>query len=319
MILREYERFVVECEFVVAMTPKEAPYVSLKESCGYLVEYINSGHALYKMLNDRVSVRAKKAVDNGDSITILFIYNDKDAADPSFSNESTGSVRTEKKLKGEGIAVSAHLTVMKYPVSKKLKNSYPALLEEVPGLNRRSIGAALTNFFKEATDYEWKSPTSKAILHPRQLITLDAYSSHNLDELMKTGKLRGFTAVQSSVNERLDEDGETPIIVKERTMKIAVGSLMGNKAVAAIEQVKKKVFGQEYSKLRVSYTDNNGRNKSLELDTREEDSLSKGYSKVVKIDLTVPIGQCEKAIHKTLNEKMLDYLDSMGCYKDDIG
>ena len=318
MILREYERFIVECELVVSMTPKEAPFIGFEDSNHYLVKYINSGNAVYKMFNGRVSVRAVKAIDNDDSISILFIYNDKDASDPSFSNDTTGSVRTEKKLKDEGIAVSAHLTVMKKSASKKFKNSCLALLEEVPGLNRRNIASALTHFFKEATDYECDSPNSKGKIHPRQIISLDSCATHNLKELMKTGKLRGFTAVQSSVNERLDEDSEIPVLIKERTMRLGVGSLMGDKAVGVIEQVRKKVLGEEYSKLRVSYTDKNGRNKSIDIDAREEDALSKGYSKVVKVELTDLISQCEDTIHDDLNNKMLTHLASMGSSEDDF-
>ncbi len=73
-------------------------------------------------------------IDNAGNRAILLLENsNKDAADPSFSHQHTGSIRTEAKKLDEGVAVSAHLFADLVPTSSS-PGSYHVLLEAVPGL-----------------------------------------------------------------------------------------------------------------------------------------------------------------------------------------
>lgn len=92
--------------------------------------------------NDSIALRIKEIVIDNENkcATLLFVYIDKNIADPAFGHFQRQRIRTEPKLEGEGIAVSFH-----YAISfTKVRNlGRLALKEKIQGLQSYFITSLL--------------------------------------------------------------------------------------------------------------------------------------------------------------------------------
>lgn len=309
MLLLENERYVIECNLMLTSIPVNAPHIPFSECIPSLILYIKDKKAFYSMRNERASIHIQDYKLTDDFLSLLLVYSDKDASDPSFSKFETGDTRTVKKEDGEGLAVSAHLVIGLIPPNDKKPYLYNVLLEEVPGINKGNVNSAMTKFLSECTDFEFISDKKKN-LQCRPKFSLEVKAGHALTEMLSSGWVTGFSAVKHiDKNNKLDEDGE--LVIEEEKIVIKAKKTKGKRAIEMIAKVNKLVGKKDYSSLYVKFVDDNKRQKTLNFNTRDENIGTKIFSKVEKIILADNMIQCEKCIHEELNGKMKTYITKM--------
>jgi hypothetical protein len=79
---------------------------------------------------------------------LLFRRSNPDAANPIFEHSRTRRLRPSDKGPDEAVAVSAHLFIQISGIADAAHRTYPAILEEVPGLSRTYIQALLHDILK---------------------------------------------------------------------------------------------------------------------------------------------------------------------------
>lgn len=307
MILQEYQRFALECTFVVGQIPEDAPQFTLERFLPKLKKLVDENNAVHTTKNDSITLRLSKLEFDDDKITMLFKYADKNATNPSFTHTETGATRTVPKEDGEGISVSAHLVLLKKPNGKLLNNYHDAILEEVPGLSRGVIEAGLTHMLSECSTVHFEKDDNKKQLKCRPKISLTFDGNDTLDELLKTGTISGFVAVKTKVKNKLDEKAE--LIVADERIVLKVKRSRGEEAMRLINLAKDFASDKEYSRLQIRYQGNNKRTKTLEVSSREEDVAEKMFAKSTIIYLGEKVEQCQEDIHNQLQEKLVAILN----------
>lgn len=307
MLLSERERYVLECQITSTTTPDKAPPIYLNKYIHHLKRLAENGDALYKMSNGRVAIRLVKVKIFEDVSVLLFQYTNKDLSNPSFSEIQTGKTRVAKKKNGEGISVSAHLCINNKPSNETLPEVNTALLEEVHGLSKINVNAALSSFIKKSTNFSYTDPETKKEHKCNPRARIDYNANQNLKTLLSKGSITGFQAVKSSSVPSLDEKGQ--IQVEEETLKLRVARTTGDEALNLINKAVSLVKQKQYSELAVRYVDENNRHKTLGVSTREQNIREKVFAKSEKIVLEGSIiNQCEEEIHEELFDKMRSYL-----------
>lgn len=307
MILQEYQRFALECTFVVGQIPEDAPQFTLERFLPKLKKWVYENKAVHTTKNDSITLRLSKLEFDDNQITMLFKYADKNATNPSFTHTQTGETRTVLKEDGEGISVSAHLVLLRKPNGKLLNSYHDAILEEVPGLSRGVIAAGLTHMLSECSTVHFKKDDSKKQLQCRPKVSLTFDGNDTLDELLKTGTITGFVAVKTKVTNKLDEKAE--LIIADERIVLKVKRSRGEEAMRLINMAKDFASDKEYSRLQIRYQGNNKRTKTLEVSSREEDIAEKMFAKSTIIYLGEKVDQCQEDIHNQLQEKLIAILD----------
>lgn len=310
MLLQDNERYIIECSLKLSPFPDNAPSMTLEQCAPYLTELIDEGKAVYVYQKEMCSLRIKDYDYSDGYLTLLLQLADKKASDPAFSHFETGETRTEKKRENEGIASTAHLVIAVKPGNEDFPNMYDAVLEEVSGITKTIVGQALTKFFDEATDFDFKSPDTGRKIRCRPKVELEAHPSHALGEMLKKGWVTGFSVVKTKADARMDED--SGLKVEEEQLKIKVEKRSrSEKAMQQIKQLLDFAVDNKYSKVVVRYLDANKRHKSLPISAREKNVADMFFSKSDKITLASNIKQCEDKIHEELDEKLCQKLAEM--------
>lgn len=306
MLLSERERYVLECQVSHTTVPDKAPPIYLKDCLPHLKKLADDGKALYKLNLGRIAIRLVEVELYDDVTLMLFQYSNKDLSNPSFSEINTGKTRVARKKTGEGLSVSAHLCIKNTPSNEKFPNINDALLEEVHGLSKANVNAALSSFIRMCTDFSYTEPETNKDVKCRARLRIDYNANQNLKSLMGKGWVTGFKATRNSSVPALDEKGLLQI--EEESLTLRVVKTAGDEALSLISQAISKVKGRQYSELAVRYVDENNRHKTLTLSTREQNLKEKVFAKSEKILLDTIINQCEETKHEELFKKMKDYL-----------
>jgi hypothetical protein len=307
MILEDYERYVIEYEFELARIPKDAPSMPLRSCLPYLTKLVDDGKACHKFSNDKAAARviAYKVSDDDKYVTILLQLADEKASDPAFAQIETGKSRTVHKADGEGLAVTAHLMIKLDPINDTFPDTYSALLEEVPGITRTIVGAMLSAMFHEAVDFDFIRETegkkSRCKCRPRAF--LHPLAGQSLSECFKTGWLVGFSAVQHSKENLLDEEGE--VTITESRLTLSTKKSRAEKAIELVTRTLNLVTKRGYTGLRILYEDENKRRKGIPVDNKRKDIMAQALVKTELVRLADKIEQCQQDIHDDLNGKML--------------
>lgn len=316
MLLLETERFILETTFVLNPYPADAPIMTLEQCLPYLKQMIEDEEAVYTMRKDTAQLRISdfshwdyEGEEGKGAITLLLQYTDSKASDPSFGHMETGLTRTVAKENGEGLSVSAHLTIETHSINEAMPTVHNAVLEEVGGITKTVINSALTSMLRECTNFEFKDENTGRTKKCRPQVKVDANAGQKLEDIMKKGKISGFSAVKYKAENKMDEEGE--LEVQQEAIIIKSPHKRGQPAIDLIKKVAKLTNAQNYSRLMVRYQDANNRQKSLNISTREEDFADGLFGKSEKIILGENIQQCEPEIHEELSGKMVDYLMKM--------
>jgi len=309
MLLLENERYVIECTLALKPFPASAPNMPLRECIPDLIKLIDSGKAMYPMKKGLASLRIQDYKIDDNHITLLLQYADSNVSDPSFSKLKTGQTRREKKRAGEGIATTAHLILNLDPTNESEPHFYEALLEEVSGINKTNISSAITKFLDECTNFHFKNGNKKESKPCRPRFILELNAGHALEKILSKGWVTGFSAIRHITDNKLDEHAEFKI--EEERITIHSKKVSGSKALEKIKKLAGIISDRSYSRLLVRHQDENKRQSTLNIDTREKDLATKIFSKSEKMILGDTIQQCEENIHGELQGKMATYLNKM--------
>ncbi|MBE0403091.1 hypothetical protein [Halomonas citrativorans] len=314
-MLHTRERWVQFHELVLRSEPADAPTILLKEVIPYLEKIVNDGEAFQLRNNERSAYRITDYSQNRqkghpEALVLLFQYADQDATDPVFADLQTGELRHEPKLQGEGVAVSAHAAIGLTPIEGK-PDTYPFLLEVVPGLGRSNVDPFLKKQIKDAAeglfDYHDESADAKKPYRPSTEL-LGTPSKSFVDELEK-GQLAGVELIKRIQNaESLDEEGY--FYEESQVMKVRLSPGHSKWNIADCALLGLRLWGKKngYDELRVRYKKKEGRQKSVIMGTSEEDLRDVLVLKDELISVDVNLDQCAPEINQTFAGKMLSLL-----------
>ncbi|QSX40885.1 hypothetical protein [Shewanella cyperi] len=314
MIIQQYERYLLECNFGVRKHPDDAPDFDLERILPKLKSMVASNKAVYEIKNGDVSLRLNQLNIDDQTVTMLFQYADKKATDPTFTEILTGKTRTAEKKEGEGISVSAHLVIQRKPSSEALKIFHHAILEEVPGITRQILANGLTHMLAICAQSTYQRDGEKKDLKCRPMVSLEFNGNEKLSSLLNKGTIRGFVAFRDAVDNKMDEDSE--FTVKDERITLVALKTRGEQALRLIEDAKGWVNKRQYTRLQIKYVGDNKRQRTLEVGVRERDIAEKMFAKSSLVSVSEPIAQCQEVVHAKLHEKILIKLHDM--VKEDV-
>ncbi|MEZ9627854.1 hypothetical protein [Aliivibrio fischeri] len=318
MLLLETERYIVETTLALTPIPTCAPIITLSDCLTDLKSAIDNGTAVYSMRNERVQIRIKQYTElfldkdneeKGKALALLIQYVDSDASDPSFGKMDTGDIRVVPKEENEGLSVTAHLVIDLKSINEAMPTVHHAVLEDVNGINKTNISSALTRILRDCTDLDFINEENQNRNKCRPQVKLDVNAGHKLKELLDKGFVAGFKAVKYQTDVKLDEEGDLEL--KEECIILKSKHKRGEAALEMIKKAAKLAKDKEFSRLMVRYQNDNKKQSTFNVSTREENFTDGLFAKSEKIILTDTIQQCEKELHKELTKKMVNYLLTM--------
>ena len=237
--------------------------------------------------------------------TLLIQLCDKNGSDPVFGELTTGNLRVEPKLAGEGIAVSCHI-VISTDVVKHTADHYKTLVESVPGISKSVLDPFLNSMLRDAfSGCEFKNPATKAMCQHRPKLEIYSHGSQTLMDALKGAKLHNVKLVSTRKKGGLDQSAYTQLSERSVRYKIIKQPPLKDKE-RLLEILRKKGQQSGYSKVSISYS-KDGKQASLDLD-RNEDASTKLFTKSEKVILGKLINQCESTVHLELEAKMIGLL-----------
>lgn len=295
-MLNSLNRWINYYDIIVTSSPHNAPDIPLGGSLEYLYSRQQAGKSVKLISNETAAIRiADMDIDKTNNIASLLLqYSDTNASDPVFADLESGKLRLEPKLKGEGVAVSAHMTISLTPTEPE-GECYLALLETVPGVTRTKITPFLNSEFKLACDWEFEDE-KKQVRDCRPLVELRGYMAQSLKEGLEKGRLLGIELVKHS---RGKTEFDIPGFTNEEKRKVLIKPstfLTGNVAIDTINKIKDMAKGLSYDDIRINFKSQ--RQQTIECSTRQQDAADALYTKSTLIKVTDPLTQCSESLHE---------------------
>jgi hypothetical protein len=302
-MLSTFERWISFFDFAFQPTHAAAPDIAVGDIFARLKNLVDSGDAVRLYNQSSRAVRISEMVyEDGDSeATLLVQLCDKNGSDPVFGELTTGHLRVEPKLAGEGIAVSSHI-VISTSLVQHTADHFKALVESVPGISKSILQPFLNAMLREAfTGQEFKNPATKAMCQLKPKLEIFSHGSQTLLDTLNGAKLHNVKLVSTRKKGGMDKTAYTELSERSVRYKIIKQPPRADKA-RLLEILRKKGQQSGYSKVSISYS-KDGRQASLDLD-RTEDAATKLFTKSEKLILGSGINQCESSIHQELEQKM---------------
>lgn len=303
-MLSNNERWVSFFDFALAPTHAAAPDIPVADTFTRLKTLVDSGRAvkLYKNSTRAVRISEMKYV-NGDNQAVLLVQLcDQNGSDPVFGELTTGILRVEPKLAGEGIAVSSHI-VISADIVQHTADHHKTLVESVPGISKSILEPFLNAMLKEAfTGCEFKNPATKAMCLLRPKLEIFSHGSQTLMDALKGAKLHNVRLVSTKKKGGLDKTAYTELAERAVRYKIIKQPPLKDKE-RLLDILRRKGQQSGYTKVSISYS-KDGKQASLDLD-RNEDCATKLFTKSERVILGNTINQCESQIHTELETKMI--------------
>lgn len=301
-----HSRWVLHLEISMNSHPDEAPTLWLRDEMGVLFEAVETANAVQLINSETAAIRLRDIRhDRGnDALILLFNYADKNVSDPVFENLETGDLRTEPKLEGEGVAVSAHMAIDLRPVAAGV-SSYRAVLEDVPGIGRSKIAPFLTYLFRKGARIQWATPDGR-VKGCRPIFEILGRQSDTLRNDLQQGRLSMIELVQNYP----DGDGfdaDAGVRVQTRTLKLTVEhGGVGEQAIQLLNRVRGRAREMGYPNMRVRWI--HGRQKTAEFGTAREDAGDVLVFKTTELRSDVPLPQCEEQIRDASAKRLIEIL-----------
>ena len=309
-MLDQFKRWVFFNDQQLTSRPEGAPPIEMRDIMKLLQVRQQAGKSVKLINNKTAAIRIQDMTfcDEHECVVLLLSYCDTNAADPVFEELETGVLRSEPKLEGEGVAISAHAMISLRPKVSH-HNIYLMLLEDVPGIGKTKLDPFFNSEFKEVSDFSWfdaddskrKScrPVSETVGHPSQTLRND----------LERGVLQNMELISYESDDELDEEGETELVRTVMTIKPKRKSLSGSAALDVVEKV--KMFGRKHGftnqKIRFKRTDAE-RQRTVPINTAREDAGDALYTRYEVVTVGEPLPQCSDTIRKDVVDKMVDLL-----------
>lgn len=309
-MLHTQDRWIQFQNLKISSEPEHAPPILLSELAPYLIQLTQSGDAIQMRNNEKASIRVADAriEKDGGVLLLLLQYADMEATDPVFCNLTTGELRTETKLDGEGIAVSAHVVINLIP--DESTGVYSFLLEEIPGLARSSVQPFIRKLLKEvsADKYifadEIEGGARKAY---RPVAEVLATPSESFIDDLASGTVEGIELVKfvRDGESEFDEDG----FYKEQQRIIKVGVLNKRGVISQLPGLRDLARQRGFDNVKVRYKKTQGKRKTAVLNTTTEDLNDSLVVRTEQITSEIELPQCSEEIISSFTDKMIALMD----------
>ncbi|ECC6544868.1 hypothetical protein C9561_13365 [Salmonella enterica] len=307
IVLSNNERWVSFFDFAFTPTHAAAPSIPIEDILKKLKVLVSSGNAvkLYNHRSRALRISEMKYSIGDSQATLLIQLCDKNGSDPVFGELTTGNLRVEPKLAGEGIAVSCHI-VISTDVVKNTADHHKTLVESVPGISKSVLEPFLNAMLREAfAGCEFKNPATKGMCQHRPKLEIYSHGSQTLMDALKGAKIHNVKLVSTRREGGLDQTAYTELSERSVKYKIIRQPPLKDKE-RLLEILRKKGQQSGYTKVSISYS-KDGKQASLDLD-RNEDAATKLFTKSERVILGNLINQCESTVHLQLETKMIGLL-----------
>lgn len=293
-------RYVIFYGLSLAQVPLTGPKPDIEQCVlalrrkflkGELFLMLDGDTACIRVADMRVNIEKKLA-------SILFQYADKNVADPVFSDLSSGKLRQETKLNGEGIAISAHSLLSLEP-TKPGGSEFKFLLEDVPGIGKTKIDRFLKHFLKTLLSGTYKEAGTNKIIKTHPTASLEAFASKSLRDDLESGTLNHIELTREIPIKVLDELTETGKIVNTVRVKTK-DKTHGEQAVSFINKVKNYGKIHRFDDVKVVFKRANGKQKTVNFSCLREDAGDLCFGKVEQVQVGHDLSQCTSSIDATL-------------------
>jgi|GEM_PF-5883371 len=301
-------RLVIFYGLSIAPVPLVGPKPDIDHCMMALRTKFKKGELFQLLDADSASIRvADMKVDTTKRLAaILFQYSDKKVADPVFSDLTSGKLRQESKLTGEGVAISAHALISLIP-TKPGGSEFQLLLEDVPGIGKTKIERFLKTFLKLllTSSYKDKSATKDVTTYPT--LALSAFASKTLREDLEDGQLSFVELTREIPIKALDELPETASIVSSIRVK-AKNKPQGKQAIGFINLIKNYGKTHRFDDVKVVFKRANDQQKTVNFKSLRQDAGDICFGKTEEITVSHELGQCVSVIDDKLLAKMKSLL-----------
>ncbi|MCG8053861.1 MAG: hypothetical protein JAZ15_21955 [Candidatus Thiodiazotropha endolucinida] len=306
-----WNRFIQFHELKVVSDPPQAPYIPLQDLCTLLTNEIDAGNAVKLINNESAAIRFSKYQQFPAENVLIFLvqYTDRNISDPAFQDLNTGELRTEPKLDGEGIAVSAHIAIS-LESHDDINVLYHLLLEEVPGLGRSRLSPFFKSEFKKLCKdmYQFIDPTNgkRRNYHPNTEIL--GKPSKNLEAELDEGvRLQGIEIVRMTPAEpEFDEEGYYHEVSNHIHIAPEKDSQFTPKQI--IELIKRKAFESGYDNIKVRYKRATGKQKTTVMGADMGDLADAMINRDELIRADEVLSQCSEEIIDSIATRMVQYI-----------
>lgn len=304
-----WERWIQFHELNIKREPKDAPPIELEKIIPLLKKRWESGESAKLIKNETAAIRIldMKTYSKKKATALLIQYTDKNVTDPVFSNLTTGDIRTEPKLDGEGVAVSAHAVLFHEPLNGN-PETYRFLLEEVPGIGRSRLTPFLRSEFKTACTHvfeyqdEESGQTKKCLPAVEILGDLSAQLS---DEIDNGSVLQGVELIKHVKGKQMFDEDKFFIEVS-RHVKITPVLNSGEKVYDVLKKIGVKAKKEGYDDLKIRYKLPKGKQKTATMGATKEDIADTLIVRDEHIRSDEILGQCPVKILDHFVRKMID-------------
>ncbi|MCF6207859.1 MAG: hypothetical protein L3J61_00515 [Ghiorsea sp.] len=303
------ERWAYFYDYKFTSYPEGSDNIPLEDLLKGLKKLIKDKNAVIFNRKKTAALRVTGISIANETVTLLIQLADKDISNPAFSNIVKGGLREVEKELGEGVAITAHITISRSPSINR--NVYVASIEKVPGINSGRIASFLQAMFKEIRKKEnmrWEDENGKNRIHFPQL-TASGHISESLKEDLEQGTLRGFEFISYDTNDNDGFDEETYLIPQEKVLKVGVSRFASGEAALEIIKSAASLFRKKnYDKLKIKVRkDDTERWVQADVDDIENTAFVRHEKMLLENELK---SQCLSKINAEINEKMVAFLSA---------
>lgn len=303
-MLDKYERWIHFYTASLLSLPFGAPDFKMKDVVKKLEDRFKRGLCYKLVEKDSACIRITALQFNASetSVALLFQYSDSKASDPSFGDLTSGKLRQEPKLAGEGIAVSAHVLLRLVPLPNK-PLEFLLRLEDVPGLGKSRILPFLNGMIKEimAKDFVDAADGKQKLCHP--VLVMEHHASQTLKDDLESGELRFIELSKNKTVAGMDEDHF--LVRGTASIKVKVAAnLNGDDAVGVVNRLKAKYGKQGYDHVKVLFKHKEGKQRTVDVSGPRQDAGEALFGKVEMITVDVALPQCSEELNQEVLKKM---------------
>jgi len=310
-----WKRWIQFHELKLESDPIEAPYIHISDAIPLLLDRISKGDAVKLINNEHAALRISKArhYTKQNVLMLLLQYADKSVTDPAFQHLEKGTLRTEPKLDGEGVAVSAHVAISLEP-HDDVGIMYHFLLEEIPGLGRSRISPFIKSELKAATDgvFTYQDPENNSRVRPYKpdAEILGVPSKKLLAEWDDGVILQGIELVKLTPDtSEFDEEGF--YTEASRHIKIVPDNGSDSSLQNIIERIQVKASAAGYDDIKIRYKRTKGKQKTTVLGTTQSDLADALIIRDEEVTADEVLGQCMQDISDSIAKQMINFILEM--------
>lgn len=303
-MLDKYERWIHFYTASLISLPLGAPDFKLKAVFKKLEDRFKNGLCFKLVERNSACIRITAFKFNAPetSLALLFQYSDSKASDPSFGDLTSGKLRQEPKLAGEGIAVSAHVHLRLVSLPDK-PLEFLLRLEDVPGLGKSRILPFLNGMIKDimARDFIDAADGKQKLCHP--VLVMEHHASQTLKDDLDSGELRFIELSKNKTIAGMDEDHF--LVRGTASLKVKVAAnLDGSDAVGVVNRLKAKFGKQGYDHVKVVFKHKEGKQRTVDVSGPRQDAGEALFGKVEMITLEGAVPQCSEELNEEVLRKM---------------